>query len=337
MSDGRLTIKDIARLSGVGISTVSRVVNKRPDVNEATRLRVMEVVEREGYVPNGNAKHLKQISTDSVAVIVRGTNNTFLTAIVQEIQRYIERAGLHFLSHYIDERDDEIVAAYNIYTERKVCGIIFMGGSLIGREKELSLIPVPCVFSTLSAADTDLPNVYSVSVDDRAAARKAVDFLFDCGHEDIMIVGGAVEQRSAISLRYRGAMDSFEAHGKPFDADHYLTTTFSLESSYRAMQGALDKKFTAVFAMSDTMAIGAAKALTDSGRRIPEDVSIIGFDGIDIAFYYNPTMATVRQPQKDIAKQSVMLLMRALEEEPGEKHITLETELLEGHSVRRIR
>lgn len=122
--DARITIKEIAQLSGVGISTVSRVLNKRPDVNEATRERVMAVIRREGYEPNSNAKHLKQLSTDSIAVIVRGANNLFFSGIIERLQRRIERTGLHFLPYYIDENDDEVLQAQRVYAERKVRGII---------------------------------------------------------------------------------------------------------------------------------------------------------------------------------------------------------------------
>ena len=118
----RMTIKEIARLSGVGVSTVSRVLNKRPDVNEDTRGRVMEVIERYGYEPNSNAKHLKQLSTDCVAVIVRGRNNLFFSGILELLQKRIEAAGLRFLPHYIDENDDEAAAALRVYAERKVRG-----------------------------------------------------------------------------------------------------------------------------------------------------------------------------------------------------------------------
>ena len=95
--DTRITIKEIAELSGVGISTVSRVLNKRPDVNDATRERVMEVIRRVGYEPNVNAKHLKQLSTESVAVIVRGRNNLFFSGLLELLQARIQETGLRFL------------------------------------------------------------------------------------------------------------------------------------------------------------------------------------------------------------------------------------------------
>ena len=157
--DARMTIKEIAQLSGVGISTVSRVLNKRPDVNEETRERVMEIIRREGYAPNTNAKHLKQLSSECVAVIVRGRKNLFFSGLLEKLQSGIERAGLQFLPYYIDENDDEILAAQRVYAERKVRGVIFLGGCHAECDELLRLLPVPCVFSTVSAAACRAENV----------------------------------------------------------------------------------------------------------------------------------------------------------------------------------
>ena len=200
----RMTIKEIARLSGVGVSTVSRVLNKRPDVNEDTRGRVMEVIERYGYEPNSNAKHLKQLSTDCVAVIVRGRNNLFFSGILELLQKRIEAAGLRFLPHYIDENDDEAAAALRVYAERKVRGIIFMGGCHTDNGAMLSRLPIPCVYSTVNAAEGYAPNVSSVSVDDRQGAKKAIDYLFDCGHENMVILSGETQGCNMAHQRYLG-------------------------------------------------------------------------------------------------------------------------------------
>lgn len=339
MMEPRLTIKDIARISGVGISTVSRVVNNRPDVSEDTRRRVLDVVNSQGYAPNSNAKHLKQMNSDYIGVVIRGAKNMFLAGIIEQIQRFIDRTKYHFLAHYIDEQDDEIVAALRLYQERKVLGIIFLGGSMTGREDILQNFPVPCVFATVNASEIAFDGIMSVAVDDRKSAKTAVDYLFDCGHRDIAIVGGQIESRDAIGLRYQGVVDSFEAHGMTFDrAKRYMTSTFSFPESYRAVKNALqrDETFTAIFAMSDIMAIGAAKAVTDAGKRVPEDISIIGYDGIELASYYQPTLATIRQPQERIAKECVRLISKAIEGETSHVHITLETELMPGASVRRL-
>lgn len=267
-----MTIKEIARLSGVGVSTVSRVLNKRPDVNEDTRGRVMEVIERYGYEPNSNAKHLKQLSTDCVAVIVRGRNNLFFSGILELLQKRIEAAGLRFLPHYIDENDDEAAAALRVYAERKVRGIIFMGGCHTDNGAMLSRLPIPCVYSTVNAAEGYAPNVSSVSVDDRQGAKKAIDYLFDCGHENMVILSGETQGCNMAHQRYLGVLDSFKEHGKTLESSRVLVSPFSFSCAYERIKEYTGPDYTAIFAMSDTMAIGAARALMDSGKRVPEEL-----------------------------------------------------------------
>ncbi|MBE5785595.1 MAG: LacI family transcriptional regulator [Clostridiales bacterium] len=333
-----LTIKDIARLSGVGISTVSRVVNGHPYVKEETKQRVLAVMEEYHFTPNANAKNLKQISANAISVVVRGTNNAFFASILEKMERAIEEGGFQYRVTYLDERSDEIDAARRVCNEIKVRGVIFLGGSGAGREKELESIPVPCVFSTESAASAGLEHVSSITVDDRAAAKQAVDYLFEMGHRDIAVLGGGREAFNNIGLRYQGALDSFREHGTTLSMERYFTCLFSMEDGYRAISEVLraGKRFTAVFAMSDVTAIGAAKAIADAGLKVPDDISIIGYDGIDLVRYYNPTLATIRQPAEEIAKQSVALLLDAIEKDCPARHVTLRGELLPGASVKRI-
>lgn len=336
----RLTIKDIARISGVGISTVSRVVNNRPDVSPETRQLVLDVVSTNGYTPNSNAKHLKQRNSDYIGVIVRGSRNMFLAGLLEQLQHCIEKTDYHFLPWYIDERGDEILAAQNLYNERKVQGIVFLGGSAQGRERELDSFPVPCVFATADASDIASKNVMSVSVDDMHAAKSAIDYLFDCGHTRIAVVGGALEAANSIGLRYRGVLESYLEHGKVFDPTMYLTSSFSFSTAYQAVSKALANGLdcTAVFAMSDVMAVGASKAITDAGLAIPDDISVIGYDGIELAAYLTPTLATVRQPIDRIAKECVRLITSAIEayKDVPVRHIALPCELIMGQSVRAL-
>lgn len=330
--DTRITIKEIAELSGVGISTVSRVLNKRPDVNDATRERVMEVIRRVGYEPNVNAKHLKQLSTESVAVIVRGRNNLFFSGLLELLQARIQETGLRFLPYYIGEEDDEVQEAQRVYAERKVRGIIFLGGCHADWDDKLRVLPIPCVYSTVNAASSKAENVSSVSVDDRRGARQAVDYLFSCGHRELLILGGETQGWNTANQRYKGVCDSFRARGRQLEEARYLTSPFSFADAYKAIRSYNGPPYTAVFAMSDTMAIGACRALLDMGLQIPRDVSVIGYDGIELTAYCQPMLATIRQPQEALARESVSLLLRGMEQ-PG-AHVLLDTELIPGASVR---
>ena len=333
-----VTIWDIAKRAGVGISTVSRVLNGSAGVNPATRERVRAVIAECGYEPNSNARQLKQRSADAAAVIVRGGGSMFLSSILELLQPRIEALGLRFFAHYIDEHDDEAAAARTLHAEKKVRGIIFLGGSVVGREDALGLPAIPCVYATLDAHTVRADNVFSVSVDDRAAAYAAADYLLMRGHRNIAVLGGRLDAENHIALRYRGVVDAFAAHGLVFPREHYLPAGFSLAAAHAAMDAALSAGLdcTAVFAMSDIMAIGAARALADHGLSIPGDVSLVGFDGIALAQYTIPTLTTMRQSAEAIAQESATLLSRGLSGMPGTHHVTLQAELIEGGSVRSL-
>ncbi len=335
-----MTIKDIARLAGVGVSTVSRVVNGHPDVNDATREKVQAVINEYGYTPNTNARQLKQTISNSVAVVIRGANNLFFAPILEKLQRGIQQTDYQLITHYIDEYADESIVANRLLNENKVKGVIFLGGSVPNSKGEQRLPKdIPCVFITVDATGTTLTNVYSVCVDDRKAAQKAVDALFELGHTKIAVVGGIVEEFNLIDQRKLGVIDSFRAHGYEFDEKMYFTAGFSLLSGYNAMKKGLAQgiDFTAVFAMSDMMAVGAARALNEAGLRIPEDISLVGFDGIELAKYLTPSIATIQQPSEELAAESIKLLLAGIKgEEVPERFIHLPTEYVHGESVRKI-
>ena len=189
--DTRITIKEIAELSGVGISTVSRVLNKRPDVNDATRERVMEVIRRVGYEPNVNAKHLKQLSTESVAVIVRGRNNLFFSGLLELLQARIQETGLRFLPYYIGEEDDEVQEARTGETVAMICsgdsGVYGMAALLYelrgeSREPEIEVIPgltAACSGGALLGAP--LTHDFSViSLSDRLTPWEKIEKRLEC-------------------------------------------------------------------------------------------------------------------------------------------------------------
>ena len=329
-----VTIRDIARSARVSVSTVSRVLNNRPDVGAVTRERVLDVVRQCEYTQNSNARYLKQRSIDFVAVIVRGRMNIFLTGIAESIIECGRGAPYQFILEFIDEKADEFEAARRLYAERCLSGIIFLGSNTVGHEAEIKKLSIPCVFATIEGAP--LEGVSSVSVDNREASRRLADMLFKLGHERIAYVGDKSVEMDSIGRRYAGVMDAYAARGLVFDEGLFAYSKFSLTDAYAAMRGliARTRDFTAVIAVSDIVALGAIKALWDSGLRVPGDVSVAGFDGLDIAQYSLPPLTTIRQPALDIAKKSVELMAEAIQGS-GPAHIIVEAELLQGGSVRR--
>lgn len=332
------TIKDIAALAGVGISTVSRVLNHRPDVSEATRKRVMDVVNMHNYAQNMNAKNLKQRNADLVSLIVRGRQNSFLSDIAEHIIEYGEAGGESFQVDFLDESGDEIAAARRHVNEKKVPALVFLGANIVGRERELAELKTPCVFTTVdTSAQTAFPSS-SVSVDNRRAAEMAIGHLLDRGHRRIAVFGGTRHVDDGIGHRYEGVLRAFSNRGLGFDEALYVECSFGMEKAYRTAKRFLSQghDFTAVFAVSDIMAIAIIKALDDAGLRVPQDVSVVGFDGIALSRFTLPTLTTVAQPTAQLARTTVELVSRLLKNPKDREHAILESSLLEGGSVRSL-
>lgn len=334
-----VTIKDIARESGYSISTVSRVLNHRNDVSPDAKKKIEEVVAKYNFVPNNNAKHLKQSNSKSIGVLVKGISNMLFASIVEEIQRMIEKTEYTLVVSYVDEDEDEVEQAIMLCRERKPLGLLFLGGNPEHFKKEFARVDIPCVLVSNRANKMDFENLSSVATDDIEAAWCAVDVLFDAGHRKIGILGGNIEKSYTSHQRFRGCKSCFAAHGIELDVEHcYEKARFSFDSAYRGMERLIAKfpDLTAVFAMSDVMAIGAIRALRDMGYRVPQDVSVIGFDGTTLAEYYNPKIATIKQQYTTLATRSVEILFGQIELKKEPIHEIVPFEFVNGESIREI-
>ena len=329
------TIKDIAQKAGVSVTTVSRVLNKRPDVNQATREKVERVMEECHFVGNANARGLKQTDSENVAIILRGRENPFLNSLAEAVLLYTHDHEASFLVEYVDETADEFQTAVRLHHEKRVTGCIFLGGRIDERARVLEGIDMPMVFATISAEKANLPRAGSVFIDNRMMGRLAMQTLIDAGHTKIAIFGGARQSDDGFGQRYQGAMEALEKAGIPFDGERYVDTRFSLRGAYDTARGffAMKPDTTAVFAMSDTVAMGVIRALSDIGRRVPEDVSVVGYDGIEMGKYFLPRLTTVEQPINDIARESVAMLMGMLEKGEEPRHVVVPASLIERESV----
>lgn len=334
-----MTIKDIARLSGYAVGTVSRVLNGSPNVSEAARLKIEAVVKEYNFELNSNAKHLKQQTSTGIAIIVKGTQNMLFASIVEQLQGLIREKGFTCLIYYIDEDDNEVEQAIRVCKERRPRGILFLGSTLEDFRRQFSSITVPCVLVTNSAADLGFSNLSSVSTDDAAGAEMAVEHLISLGHTHIGVLSGKMDLSHAASTRYKGCLRAFAAHDIPFDPEHQLVMArFAMSSGYDAMNTLLDKMpdLTAVFAMSDVMAVGAMRAIREKGKRVPEDISIIGYDGIDMGRYLSPQLTTIRQYRETIASHSLEILLQCMQDGAQAVHEVTPFELIPGESVQRI-
>jgi len=340
-----ITIKDIARECGVGVSTVSRALNNHPDINPATREKIMAVIAETGFVPNNSARNLKRVDAKSVAVLIKGITNPFFTDMIQTIEEEVEKRGYSLVLHHVESREDEVDVALELVKEKRLQGIIFLGGEFQHSEQKLSMLNVPFVFSTAGAEPENLKeNSYSsISVDDVAEAHKIIDYLLDNGHKRIAIITAQSEDLSVGRLRLNGYKNALEDRGIEVEEDLVCSLRsgeeyeqFSMENGYVVTKELLARKteFTAIFAISDALAIGACRALREAGLRIPEDVSVAGYDGITLGDYFYPRLTTIKQPTRTMARETVSLLFGIISGKKKHQHLLFPGELVIRESTR---
>ena len=334
-----MTIKDLSAQTGYSVGTISRVLNSQPNVSEKARKAILEAAESCGFQLNSNAKQLKQQQSNLILAVVKGTSNQFFAGLVESVQKRLAQTPHPLVVDYIDEDDNEVLRALQLCREKKPRGVLFLGANRQNLEADFGKIGVPSVVVTNSAADLDYPNLNSVASDDRQATRDAIGALAQMGHRNFVIIGGDRQVSDTTRLRYRGCLEAFRAHGIPFDEEQdYEAVRFSYEGGYQAAARLLarGRKFTAVFAMADVMAIGAIRALSDHGLKVPEDVSVLGFDGLKLADYMVPKLSTVRQDVDALAEESIQILLDNIPTLQSPRHKTVPVQVALKESVRSI-
>lgn len=331
-----MTIKDLAKLSGYSLGTVSRVLNNQPNVSEKARNTILKIAQEQGFSLNVNAQTLKQQRGNSVVVVVKGTSNEMFATMVERLQMLFLQTDHPLIVDFMDEDENEVRRAVQLCRERKPQGVMFLGGTNANFLQDFGRIEVPAVVVTNDASALPFANLSSVTTDDLAGAASAVEYLIAAGHRKIAVLGGDRSISDTSQLRFRGCVQAFARHDIPFDEDTmYVTGRFSYEFGYDGMKQIRQKMpdVTAVFTMADVIAIGAMRALADEGLRVPADISVVGYDGLKIGNYYTPKLSTVTQSIDQLAVSSFTLLMDCIRHSAPARHITVPFTLARKQSV----
>ena len=338
------TIKDVARICGVGVSTVSRAINNHPDINPQTRQRIMEVIEQNGYIPNNSARNLKRTESRTIAVLIRGITNPFFQEMIKTIEQITERRRYSFLLQQVDEEDDEIEAALELEKEKKPCGIVFLGGTYTHKEEKVRKLKAPFVVCTITLGPDVSQDLYSsVAIDDVLAGYEMTSYLISLGHKKIAMVAAREDDRAIGRMRLEGYCKALEDHGIPLEPELVLyaekgQNAYSMANGYQMASQFIQsgKEATAFLVISDNAAFGVCKAIRDAGKSIPEDYSVASFDGLEMASYYNPTLSTMKQPREKMAVEAMEILLDLIDGYGQNQHRVFQAQLTEGESVRRI-
>ncbi|SKA37743.1 LacI family DNA-binding transcriptional regulator [Consotaella salsifontis] len=307
----RLTIRGVAEIAGVSIATVSRALTHPERVTEATREKVEKAVRETGFVPNSQAVNFRRRSTRSVILLVRDISNAFYLDVYRGVEETAFASGYHVLMGDGAGDDKRILHYIDMVRNRLADGLILMTSRL---PKQALAAPLPPM--VVSLEEIDSVRLPTVAVDNRAAARLGVEHLVSLGHRRIAHITGPMHLKMATD-RLAGWRDALDAAGVEPDPALVLEGDFHLSSGAAATERLLASgaKFTAIFASNDEMAVGAIAALRARGRRVPDDVSILGFDDSVYALAADPPLTTVRQPRREIGSRSMDLMIAILDGE----------------------
>lgn len=331
-----LTIKDIARMAGVSVSSVSRVINNSKPVNDSIRERVEKVISETNFRPNAVARGLISKSTNLIGVILPQIN--YISAeLINGIEEVANNNGYNIILSNTRLNPDLELNALQLFKDKQVDGIIL--SSIDMTERHIQLInsnKIPVVVVGQKTTDHEIP---WVDVDNYRPITEVVRYLKRCGHEKIGMIHGPLHDQSAGYSRYLGFIEEMERQNSPVNPDYLAESNFSTKDGYRAMEALLKSEDlpTAVICASDTIAIGAKNCAEDLGYRVPEDLSIVGFDDIELATLVRPKLTTVQVSFKTMGLKAMETLLLSIEDnEPVNLENYLDYRLVIRDSVRII-
>ncbi|MEU4692916.1 LacI family DNA-binding transcriptional regulator [Actinoplanes sp. NPDC023714] len=323
---------DVARLAGVSHQTVSRVLNDHPNVKEQTRIRVRAAIAELNYRPNRAARALVTGRSQLIGVVARNSTLYGPASMLTEFEQAAADAGFAVSVGSVRELDrSSISAVVDRHLDQRVAGLVVIA-NVASAAEALAELPsdVPVVFIDGDPA-SGRP---TVTVDQVAGARAATRHLLDAGHETVWHVSGPTDWFDSAG-RIQGWRQTLEEAGA--EVPPLLSADWSAAEGYRAGQMlARMPEVTAIFTANDHLALGILRALHERGRRVPHDVSVVGFDDVPEAAYFIPPLTTVRQAFGDVARAALSLLLGQMRDDSGTAdHIVVPPQLVVRESVGR--
>lgn len=322
------TLKDVAKRAKVSVSTVSYVLNKKKVVKPDTKQRILQAVEEVGYRPNQVARGLKTRRTYTLGVIVPDITNEFFTQIVRGIEDTADRDGYSTILCNTDNDAQKEKKYIETLMSKDIDGLIFIGtGETQDIAEENDAIPVVVV-------DRKLGNGLNfITVDNVRGGYMATDYLLGKKKSEVAFLTGALSIRTFFD-RMTGYINALRDHGVKYNKLLIRECEFSTDGGYRALSGMIEEGvgIDSVFAANDFIALGAIRALMEQGRRIPEDISIVGFDDIALSSIYMPALTTIRQPKYEMGQKAAEIILEEIREKASgrkeSKQIILEPSLV---------
>ena len=334
------TIKDVAKMAGVSTTTVSHVINKTRFVAKETEEAVMQAIKSLKYSPSAVARSLKVNTTKSIGMIVTTSESPYFAEIIHAVEDHCYRQGYSLFLCNTQNDPEKIKNHVEMLTKKRVDGLLVM----CSEYTQHSLV-VLSGFSSVPMVVMDWgPNADTDIIEDNSfnGGYIATKHLIDCGHKAIGLIAGELDKTTA-RTRYEGFVKAMNEANLPIHENWIMEGFFEPEDGYECMNKILvqDNLPTAVFCCNDVMALGAISAITEKGLRVPDDISIIGYDNIHSSRFYAPPLTTIHQSKSRLGAQAVNLLFERIANKDNDSHekhrIAIHPELVLRKSVRNLK
>ncbi|EGQ7786102.1 TPA: substrate-binding domain-containing protein [Vibrio cholerae] len=331
------TMKDIARLAGVSTSTVSHVINKSRFVSDEIAERVNNAAQQLNYAPSALARSLKMNRTKTIGMLVTTSTNPFFGEVVKGVERSCYHQGYNLILCNTEGDNQRMKASINTLLQKRVDGLLLMCSTLEGERLDVfdryPDIPIvvmdwgPILFASDKIQDNSLQGGYM-----------AAKHLIECGHKEIGCITGPLIRHQA-QMRYEGYKRALAEAGIAMNPDWIVESDFECEGGYQAFEKLYQrgKLPSALFVSNDMMAMGVIQAASQRGLRVPDDLSLIGYDDVHIAKFMTPALTTIHQPKYRLGKAAVDTLLYRLENpDTTAQVVQLEPTLVVRNSVRKL-
>lgn len=330
----KYTIKDVARHANVSIATVSRIINNQVGYSEKTKKKVLDAIEELGYQPNAVARGLINKRTHTIGVLFPELASTLVTDILRGIEKTTHEAGSSVIVCHTESEGKKTMKYLQLLNEKQIDGIIFTSSPLVEEYYEyIKKMNVPIV---LLSTETYAYPVPYVKVNDRHAAYTATQYLINKGHKKIGMLCGNIEDVVSGKPRFEGFKSALEDHNIPFDNNNVIfNKAFNFYDGVEGFKALVKQApdLTAVFAASDEMAIGAISSAYELGIKVPEELSIIGYDNLSIAEMSIPPLTTVAQPLSEMGEMAAKMLFELLDSDKTVESRIMPHKIVERKSV----
>lgn len=317
MKNNRITIRDVAAKAGVSHQTVSRVINNNERVNEKTRSKVDAAIAELGYQPNAIARFMAKGRTKTIACFSPNLTDYTYASIIEGAEFEARRAGYFLMTASAPDTETFTMLVEQLVASRRTEGLLMINPYVDDRYNQLPQ-DAPVVYIAGRSSQSSMDSVF---LDDEEAGRIATQHLVDLGHNSIAMITGPMEEDCSCD-RLNGYKSVLQSAGIEADPLLIKEGDWSASTGYEAIQQLFAEgvKFSAVFAQNDRMAVGAIKALKENGCQVPEDVSVVGFDDMPLASYYDTPLTTIRQDTFRMGREAAKLLIRAIDTPEKQRH-----------------